>query len=109
MDNEKQKQVRQRFEKILSKKFTTCFIAALDKFESTFGEMWGFNEDNPTQEQIKKSIMWQEVRTFILNNGNTQLRALIKELSLHKIDWIGYKSQFLISERKEGPNKDGQK
>lgn len=81
-----------RLEKIISKKFQTCFIGALSEFESVFGYMWGhgLNMDVLSEEQIRNREKWEIVRHKILNKGNTQLRSVKEEIELHEIKWNGY-------------------
>lgn len=84
---------KERLKKIAMKKFKTCFIAALAEFEDIFGHIWGHNlsEDQLTTEQKTNHEKWQQVRTNILNKGNTQARALVAEMDLHKVQFEGYK------------------
>jgi len=88
---------RERLKKIAAKKFRTCFISALAEFENTFGlEVWGHNlpEDSITTEQKANRLRWEQVRTNILNKGNTQSRALGMEMDLHLIEFEGYRMDF---------------
>lgn len=84
---------KERLKKIAMRKFKTCFIAALAEFEDVFGEMWGHNlsDDELTDTQKLNREKWRQVRTNILNKGNTQARALVAEMDLHKVEFEGYK------------------
>jgi len=84
---------KERLKKIAMKKFRTCFIAALSEFEDIFGYMWGHNllENELTDEQKINREKWRIARTNILNKGNTQARALVAEMDLHKVEFEGYK------------------
>lgn len=88
---------RERLKKIAAKKFRTCFIAALAEFENVFGlEVWGHNlpENNITPEQKANRKRWEQIRTNILNKGNTQSRALGMEIDLYRIEFEGYRINF---------------
>lgn len=83
--------------KITRKKFRTCFIFALAEFENTFGfNLWGHNlpEDELTTEQKANRIRWEQVRKNILDKGNTQSRALEKEINLYRVEFEGYHINF---------------
>lgn len=85
-----------RLKLIAQKKVTTCFIFALAEFEEIFGQIWGHGlvAEDRTEEQELMEKKWQEVRTRILNKGNTQSRALSAELDLHGIEFVGYRVKF---------------
>ena len=86
---------KNRLKDIAMKKFRTCFIFALSEFEETFGhDLWGHNtdEDCMTDEQLLNREKWKNIRTNILNKGNTQARALMSEIDLHKIEFEGYRT-----------------
>lgn len=87
---------QKRLKGIAQKKLTTCFIFALAEFENAFGEKWGHGLDveDRTEEQVLLGKKWQEVRTRILDKGNTQSRALSAELDLHDIEFVGYRVKF---------------
>jgi hypothetical protein len=83
---------RQRLDKIVSTKMKTAFIGALAAFEESFGFLWGKdkNESELTQSEKEMSELWEQTRTKVLNNGNTQLRAAQTEISNHIISWNRY-------------------
>ena len=88
---------RDHLKKIARKKFRTCFIFALVEFENTFGlNLWGHNlpEDELTPEQKANRIRWEQVRKNILDKGNTQSRALEKEIDLYRVEFEGYHINF---------------
>jgi len=82
-------QSRKRLDKIVTTKLRTSFIGALAAFEEEFGFLWGHNldEDELTPEQLNMRELWNNVRTNVLNNGNTQLRAVRTEIANHVIKW----------------------
>jgi len=83
---------------IVKKKFATTFIHALDTFEKSFGHHWGFGKPDNQLSDLEKTnkVIWDMVRKSILDNGNHQCRALLSELDLHNIDFVGYKSGFIV-------------
>lgn len=83
-----------RLKDLSTKKFKTCFVYAIAEFENVFGlELWGHNlpENQLTVLQKANRNRWQQVRTNILNKGNTQSRAMVAEMALHEIKFVGYK------------------
>ncbi len=84
---------KQKFGNSLEKKFKTTMIGALAKFEERFGHIWGHDkkDDELTEEEQNAREVWLLVRTEILNNGNTQLRHAIDELSRYRITYEGFK------------------
>lgn len=93
---------KSRLKRIASKKFRTCFIAALAEFENVFGlEVWGHQlpESELTPVQKVNRDRWEQVRKNILDKGNAQLRALGMEIDLHKIGFEGYRMTFMGGKR----------
>lgn len=88
-----QRESLERLKRIAQRKFRTCFIFPIAEFETVFGlSLWGHGlpEDQLTDEQRANRSRWEQVRTAILNNGNTQARALQAELDLHAVQFKGY-------------------
>jgi len=85
-------QSRKRLDKIVSTKIRTAFIGALAAFEEEFGTLWGGQdpEDELTSDQQDMRELWNRARTNVLNNGNTQLRAVRNEIANHVIKWNRY-------------------
>ncbi len=93
----------ERLRRIANRKFRTCFIFPIAEFETVFGlALWGHGlpDDQLTDEQRVNRDRWEQVRTAILNNGNTQKRALEAELDLHDIKFRGY--QIFLGGRGNG-------
>lgn len=89
---------KERLQGLSNKKFKTCFVFAIVEFEKVFGlELWGHGlpDDQLSELQRANRDRWQQVRTSILNKGNTQSRAMIAEMDLHEIKFIGYKMDLL--------------
>lgn len=69
---------------LISKRLETTMIGCLARFESSFGDLWGYNQnyDQPlTANQEKFQDLWEYTRTSILNHGNNQIRAGIEDLN----------------------------
>lgn len=94
-------QSKERLLKIIKKKIQTSFIGSLDIFEQNFGYLWGYNKEtkttNPrTIEERRFKELWDLVRTRVLDNGNSQLRAAETEISNHVVSWQRYHIDFII-------------
>lgn len=91
-------QSRQRLDKIVSTKVRTAFIGALAAFEEEFGFLWGGDtpDDQLTEEQANMRELWERARTNVLNNGNTQLRALRNEISNQTVKWNRHHIDFKV-------------
>lgn len=93
-------QSRKRLDKIISTKIRTAFVGALASFEEEFGVLWGSEKEDDGEltdnERAWKDI-WESVRTEILNNGNTQLRAARNEIANHVVQWNRYHTNFIIT------------
>jgi hypothetical protein len=99
-------QCRRRLDNIAQTKIKTTFIGAISAFEETFGFLWGYgkNDDELTDEEKKFRELWYKVRTIILNNGNTQRRALSNEISNHVVQWNKYRVDYIFGKPKGDNN-----
>lgn len=101
---------RERLLKIVEKKIRTTMIGALAAVEETLGrELWGYGKPDKdcTPDELAWRAFWNErVRPLILNNGNSQLRAMQAELLLYNIMWTGYQNVMTVrkEQRKENDN-----
>jgi len=77
-----EKNSKLKIQEVISTKLRTTFIGALSSIEESFGFLWGDDEDDSklTPTQLKWKEIWVDCRTRILNNGNSQLRAIKNEL-----------------------------
>ena len=91
-------QSRRRLDKIVSTKVRTAFIGALASFEDEFGFLWGQDlpEDQLTEEQTNMRELWIRARTNVLNNGNTQLRAVRNEIANQTVKWNRHHVDFQV-------------
>lgn len=68
---------------LVSKRLETTMIGCLARFESVFGDLWGYNQDYDkplTASQEKFQDLWEYTRTSILNHGNNQIRAVMEDI-----------------------------
>ena len=93
--------MKNNIEYILRKKIETTMIGALARFEDGFGDIWGIDNDNPTQEQLRYRIIWENIRNEILDHGNNQLRKGISELRGTRDDKIKYSYYYKFNTNKE--------
>lgn len=82
-----EKNSKSKIQEVISTKLRTTFIGALSSVEECFGFLWGEDEDenNLTETQLKWKEIWIDCRTRILNNGNSQLRAIKNELKNYTV------------------------
>lgn len=83
---------KERLAKILKKKIQTTMIGALSSMEEHFGFLWGQGEldSNLTKEQQIMKDLFQEVRSEVLDKGNTQSRNIDAELAQYEVEWKRY-------------------
>ena len=63
-----------RLKKDVKKKIETTMIGALASVEKFFGPIWGLDDPNPTNEQAHMREVFEEMRSEILDKGNSQIR-----------------------------------
>jgi hypothetical protein len=85
----------------ITKKFKTSMIGAVASCEEGFGELWGHGKgkDELTEEEFNFRERWEEIRTQILNKGNSQLRGALDEIAQHTVNKEKYNVDFIV--RKE--------
>lgn len=83
-------------------------IGALSSIEDHLGFLWGHKSDEAlSEEQEKMRQLYEELRSEILDKGNTQMRNIDAELTQYDINWNRYQYQIPIKPFKE--NYDGRK
>lgn len=91
---------KDRLYQISKKKVQTTMIGALSSVENHFGFLWGIGQENveltPEQEELKG--IFEEVRSEILDRGNTQIRNLEAEISNYDIHWKRYSINLPVAE-----------
>lgn len=81
---------KKRFSKNAKKKMDTCFIGIISIIEESFGQLWGHNNPEPTETQLKNRKIWKECRQKILDHGNHQGRGLQNEIDEYDFKWNRY-------------------
>jgi hypothetical protein len=78
---------KNKIKKTSQTKLKTAFIGAIDRFEESFGHLWGHGLDygELSSEQKRWREVWEHCRDNVLDNGNDQLRSLLKEIEGYNI------------------------
>ncbi len=68
--------------KVITKRVTTAFIAALAEFERVFGQEFGLgvSPSERSPEQIRLCEAYKVLRTIVLDRGNQQARGAQDDL-----------------------------
>lgn len=74
---------------VSKKKILTTMIGALDSVEKNFGFLWADGE-NMTPQQKQMKMIYDQIRSEILDKGNTQIRNLEAEFSNYDIVFKKY-------------------
>ena len=90
----------------VEKKFKTTMIGSLASFEKYFGELWGHGGEDLTPEELRFRELWEQARTEILNNGNSQLRIAQEEIAQYSMTWNRYHIDFLVTPQDNKENSD---
>jgi hypothetical protein len=83
---------KERLVKCVETKINTTMIGSLSLIEEKLGHMWGQGKPRHmlTETERRMSALKDELRTEILNNGNTQKRAAIAEINQYDVHWNRY-------------------
>ena len=66
-------------------------IGSLSSVEKYFGFLWGEDSDSePTPKQEQMREIFEEMRTEILDKGNTQIRNADAEIETYDVTWNKY-------------------
>jgi len=80
-----------RLKKEVKKRIQTTMIGALSSIEKYFGFLWGEESDNElTKDQERMRDIFEDMRTEILDKGNTQLRNVDSEIESYDVTWNKY-------------------
>lgn len=80
-----------RLKKEVKKRVQTTMIGSLSSIEKFFGFLWGEeSESEPTKEQVRMREIFEDMRTEILDKGNTQIRNLDSEIENYDVIWNKY-------------------
>ncbi len=88
-DNKQKERCKKRLSSIISTKIKTSFIGSISIYEESFGFLWGHGkqEEELDDNEVAMKQIWENVRSKILDNGNSQLRASVNEVNNYSIDW----------------------
>jgi len=89
-ENKYKSDSKDRLSKILKKKIQTTMIGALSTIEENLGYLWGNNVANPSEEQKNMKVVYEKIRSEILDRGNNQARNIDAELSQYDVEWLRY-------------------
>lgn len=89
---------KKRLMKNIERKFKTTMIGALATFEECFGHLWGHGKDESvaTENEMAFRKLWEQARTDVLNNGNSQLRIAQEEIAQYTMTWNRYHIDFIV-------------
>ena len=95
MDNRKQEILNERsktrLKKEIKKRIQTTMIGSLSSVEKYFGFLWGENSESElTKEQMRMREIFEEMRTEILDKGNSQIRNSDSEIENYEVVWNKY-------------------
>jgi len=92
-----------RLSNIITTKMKTSFIGSISACEDSFGFLWGHEkeENDLTANEVAMREIWEGLRAEILDNGNSQLRASMNEISNYNIQWCRYHLDFPTKEQGE--------
>ena len=99
---------KDRLLKISAKKIKTTMIGALSTIESHLGFLWGHEANEPlTPEQEHMKLVYEEIRSEILDKGNAQIRNLEAEFSYYDITWLRYHVNLPVNRMEPKEDEDG--
>jgi hypothetical protein len=95
VDNRKQEILNERsktrLKKEIKKRIQTTMIGSLTSVEKYFGFLWGENSESElTKEQMRMREIFEEMRTEILDKGNSQIRNSDSEIENYEVVWTKY-------------------
>ena len=75
----------------MRKRIQTTMIGSLSSVEKYFGFLWGEGSDSePTKDQLYMREVFEEMRTEILDKGNSQIRNSEAEIENYDVVWNKY-------------------
>lgn len=85
----------------IGKKIQTTMIGSIDSFERIFGFLWGNGKkvSELTEEERNFRKLWENARTEVLDRGNHQKKAAMKEISQYTVSWNKYKMEFIATDK----------
>ena len=88
-----------RLKKDIKKKIETTMIGALASIEKFFGPLWGHDNPDQTPDQARIKELYEDLRSEILDKGNTQIRNSESELESYDVTWNKYHYNIPIQNR----------
>lgn len=87
---------KQELRKYITTSIRTTMIGSLSAFEEQFGYLWGHGNDpkDRTEEQQYMFILWQEVRSNILDLGNNSIDIANRSTNKYNISKKGFYKEF---------------
>lgn len=80
-----------KLKKEVKKRIQTTMIGAISSIEKYFGFLWGEESDNElTKDQERMRDIFEDMRTEILDKGNSQLRNVDAEIENYDVTWNKY-------------------
>ena len=87
--NQYRSQSRDQLKKHITTKLRTTMIGSVAAVEEALGWLW--NHGRPrTDIEAHHWDLWQDLRTRLLNLGNSQIRAALQELDQYEVSWNRY-------------------
>jgi len=81
---------KMRLKKDVKKKIETTMIGALASIEKYLGPLWCHDCPEQTAEQLRIKEVYEELRSEILDKGNTQIRNSESEIENYDVTWNKY-------------------
>lgn len=92
---------KDRLSKILKKKIQTTMIGALSSIEQHLSFLWE-SESISTEDKKAMKVIYEQIRSEILDKGNNQARNIDAELAQYNIEWLRYEVSIpVINKGKE--------
>jgi chemotaxis regulatin CheY-phosphate phosphatase CheZ len=86
------KDSKDRLVRVITTKLRTTMIGSISAIEEIFGFLWGQGvpRNQLTSDQRALENKWRDLRSRILNLGNSQIRALESEVEQYAVEWQRY-------------------
>lgn len=82
---------KNKLKKEAKKKIQTTMIGAISSIEKYFGFLWGEeSEGELTKNEAYMRDVFEELRTEILDKGNSQIRSMEGEIENYQVTWEKY-------------------
>ena len=88
---------KDRLKKNCKKKVQTTMIGALSSIEDHLGFLWGHKVDDVlSDDEEKMRQIYEDLRSEILDKGNTQIRNIDAEFSQYDVTWNRYQYRIPV-------------